>query len=405
MSAFQAVKTEQCKSCGSTVKQFNPNSEIIICDHCGTNTADENPTKIETQLASRVPKNPLLKLHETFEYQSKTWQIIGCICYTGEVREWDGEDGVWETNYWKYNSWWVMNEAREIAWITHDSTGYKWSRKTVFKGKIPETSRTYEKGSWKIASAAGEFSYFPKVGGSSTTYERGESSIEILLDSQGNKKEIEAFVNKKIKPLDLLKAFNKTDLLESLKRSKLAQKAIFSSIVCLLLGYFLLTLRSETLLKISPQTFQHPFKAKTIQLGQISLDKKSLLQFRLYGTLPGGNGSFEADLIIRDDKNVIVSEVPISLWRASGRDSDGSWTETKRSVDPFLNLPANKQYRLTLKPTILSKWKKVSISGLIEKNKTSSKPLFVGIVLLGLLLLFQFVTKRNFIRKHTGLKV
>ena len=147
MKPFEPVKVEPCKNCGSTLKQYNPNSDVIICDHCGTSTADENPAKTTSDKAYQVPENPLLKLHETFEYHSATWQIIGCICYQGNVREWDSEDDVWETNPWKYNSWWVMNEAREIAWVVHDSTGYKWSSKTTLKSRIPENDRSYEKGS------------------------------------------------------------------------------------------------------------------------------------------------------------------------------------------------------------------------------------------------------------------
>ena len=121
MKAFEPVKVERCKSCGSSVKQYNPDSLSIICNHCGTSTlSNEQTTEKKSAKASIAPRNPILKLYETFEYMSQTWQIIGCISYVGKVREWDSEDGTWETNYWSYNSWWVMNEARELAWISHD---------------------------------------------------------------------------------------------------------------------------------------------------------------------------------------------------------------------------------------------------------------------------------------------
>ena len=405
MKPFEPVKVEPCKNCGSTLKQYNPNSDVIICDHCGTSTTDENTAKTTSDKAYQVPENPLLKLHETFEYDSATWQIIGCICYQGNVREWDSEDDVWETNPWKYNSWWVMNEAREIAWIVHDSTGYKWSSKTTLTSRIPENDRSYEKGSWEIVSAVGEFSYFPTIGGTSTTYERGTSSIEILLDSQGNKKEVEAFINTPIKPLDLFEAFNKTELLADLKRGKLARKIIFASALCLLVGYFLLTLRSETLLNVSTETTRSTWPFKLIPLGEISLDKKSLLQFSFKASLPRGNGNFDADLIIEDAENRVVSALPVNFWRVSGRDSDGPWVETTKSVSSSLNLPQNKKYRLTLKPSDLKQWKSISIKGSIKKNTASPFPMYVGILLLGLLLLLQYVSQRNFIRKHTGMKV
>lgn len=404
MKTFQPIKVDNCSSCGSTINQYSPNSETIICQHCGNNSTNKNPSKHSIK-EYQATDNPLFKLYETFEYQSRTWQIIGCICYEGTVKEWDSEDDVWEFNPWRYNSWWVINEAREMAWIIHDSTGYKWSTKTTMLGRIPEHNRSYEEGSWNIVSAVGEFSYFPTIGGASTTYERDANSIEILLDSKGKKKEVEAFINSPIKPLHLFTAFNKTDLVDALQRSRLALKLIGASVFCLLLGFFFLNLSSSTVLKTPAETIQHPFGSELITLGEMSLDKKSLLKFHFSGPIPRGNGNFEADLVIHDDRERVVSILPISIWRESGRDSDGAWTETNKSSSPLLNLPANKKYTLSLKPTSLYKWKKFSVSGHIQKNIASTAPIYLGIALFVLLLIFQFAARKNFIRKHTGLKV
>jgi len=405
MTPFQPVKVDECNSCGSTIKQFNPDSDIIICEHCG---ADSSAAKTEEQKSTNsysAPKNPLLKLHETFEYESVTWQIIGCISYQGTVKEWDSEDNKWETNPWKYNSWWVINEARQVAWIVHDSTGYKWSSKTTMASRIPKNDRSYEQGSWNIVSAVGEFSYFPTIGGQSVSYERGDTSIEILLDSEGNNKEVESFNNERIKPLALFEAFNKTNLLADLKRSKLAFKLIIASLLCLVGGFFALAGTSEPVLEIPVKTIQQPFGSEPIALGELSLDKKSLLKFKFWSNLPRRDGAFDADLIIQDDQQKVVSTLPISLWRASGRDSDGAWTESNRSTSPLLRLPANKQYKLYLKPTSFNKWDKLGVSGLVSKNIASTLPLYIGLALFVLLLLFQFSSRKNFIRKHTGLKV
>ncbi len=408
MSAFQPVKTQACKSCGSTLHQYNPNSETIICEHCGTNSTDTNARNIaakKSNSAYQAPENPILQLYKTFKYDAMTWQIIGCISYVGYVREWDSEDDVWESNPWKYNSWWVINEAREIAWIIHDSTGYKWSRKTIMKGRIPEYNRSYEEGSWNIVSAVGEFSFFPTIGGASTTYEKDANSIEILLDAKGKKKEVEAFINSPIKPLHLFKAFNKTKLLADLKRSNLALKIIAASVFCLLFGFFILNTISKTILQVPTETIQHPLSKELINLGGFELDKKSLLKFQFTSSIPRGDGSFEADVVIQDHRQRVVSILPISLWRTSGYDSDGSWTESNREASPLLNLPANQKYTLWLKPTYLNKWKKIDIRGRVKKNVASTPPLYLGLVLFVLLLIFQFASRKNFIRKHTGLKV
>lgn len=408
MSVFEPVKVDNCSSCGSTIKQYCTASDTIICEHCGLSSSDENPANYLGPTSSHsfsAPDNPLFKLHETFEYDSNTWQVIGCIGYQGLVREWDSEDDTWEVNPWKYNSWWVMNEARELAWVIHDSTGYKWSRKTTLLGGIPKDDINYEEGTWNVVSAVGEFSYFPAIGNTSTTYEKGERSIEILFDANGNKKEVEAFTNTPIKPLSLLQAFDKKGLVEDLKRSRLAFKVIFASFICLLLGYYILQSRSETIVSIPQEHIQHPLANELINLGEFGLDEENLLRFDMRSSLSYGDGSFEADLIIKDDQQQNVSELPITFWRESGYDSDGSWTESKSKSAPLLKLPANKQYTLYLKPTHLGRWKQLTVTGTVQKNVASSTPVYFAGALFVLLLILQWVLRKNFIRKHTGLKL
>jgi len=395
MKFFDPIKVQSCKNCGSPVNQYNPNSLTIICSHCGTHTA--NSEKVN----SLVPSNPLLRLHGVFEYDSKTWQIIGCICYTGKVKEWDFDYRSWETTPWKYNSWWVINEEREIAWITHDSSGYKWARKSSLKGGLPENDLSYEQGSWRIVSAAGEFSYFPRVAGQSMTYEKKQESIEIQLDDNGNKKEIEAFRSTSIELLDLLNIFNKTDALKGLKRFKLARKAILSSLFCLLIGYFILTIRNETLLPINGVLVTQA--NDPISLGSINIDNKSLVQFNLRARISTTDGRFNGSLVIKDAKNAVFKEIPLKFRRSSGNDSSGSWVETAKVVSPRLKLPKN-TYQLFLNNKSLSGWKNITISGKVEKNIASLFPLIMGAIVLVFMLIILGRSERNFIRKSTGMK-
>jgi hypothetical protein len=297
-----------------------------------------------------------------------------------------------------------MNEARELAWISHDTSGYKWSQKTILSSAIPRNDKSYEKGSWEIASAAGEFSHYPKIGGRTTTYEKNGSSIEILLDAKGNKKEIESFISSPIDPVDLLKAFNKTDILAGVNRTKLANKAIIASLLCLLIGYFILSQRSVDLLNVPSTSFDYAESFDPKPLGEISLNKNSLVQFKIAASLPGGDGGFDAELIIKDDTDAIVSEIPFSFWRSSGRDSDGAWTESTRVVSPRLNLPKNKKYQLFLKPSDYKSWRKISVSSRVQKNVVSLFPLILGAILLMLLLIYQGISQRKFIRKSTGME-
>ena len=402
MKSFDPVKVSPCKNCGSTINQYNPDSLTIICSHCGTSTGDRAPQKDNTK-SYKAPKNPLFKLYDTFEYDSKTWQIIGCIRYRGKVREWDSEDNTWESTPWKYNSWWVINEARELAWISQDQSGYKWSRKTTVTSSIPEHDRAYEHGSWTITSAVGEFSYFPSIGGRTMTHEKKGSSIEVLLDENGNKKEIEAFYSTPIKPMALFSMFNKPEIASGLKRFKTARNAVIASIICLAIGYFVLSQNTNHLLTIKSTPVEATFyKPSLIGLGDISLKKNSLVEFSLQASpLPRGNGSFDAELVIKDHDNVVVSQLPISLWRASGYDSDGSWTESTKAVSPRLKLPP-KSYQLFLQPIQFKQWKKLSFRGKVKENVPATLPLIIGGILLIVLFIYLNISRFKFIRKQMG---
>ena len=398
MSAFDPVKIESCKNCGSTVQQFSPDSMTAVCSHCGTHT---NSTEASSQYETRkqtTSKNPLFKLHETFVYQDQLWKIIGFIRYKGKIKEWDREDGRWENSPWNYNSWWVMNEARELAWVTNDEGGYKWTRKTVLDTEIPRASdRSYEVGAWKIKAAVGEFSYFPTLGGRTLTYEKKGSSIEVLLDKEGNEKEIEAFTSTPMMAIDILEGFNKPELLSSLKRMKFARNAVIASMVCLVLGYFYLSGRNDVLLNI-PQTpieLKAFTKNKATPLGEMYVKNRTLLEFNLAGILPKGHGTFRGKFIVKDDKNITVKNLPVYFSRNSSRVSNSHSMQVR--------LPHKKQYSLSLEPSQINNWSEMAVSAKVYKNRVTTFPLVIGGMLLCILFLFLSASRFNFVQRSTGM--
>lgn len=400
MKEFEPVSVVNCKNCGFPMRQYNPNSMMMVCESCGTRTGDNEQAPA---YKPEIPLNPLFKLHAFFEMEGTTWQVIGCQSYSGVVEEWDKEDDTWEQTPWYYHTWWVINAARELAWIVQDKTGYNWSRKTKITAGIPEGDISYEVGHWSLLSAVGEFSYRPAEDEQVLTYEKDNKSLEILLDEQGNNKEIEAFEAVKIEPTDLLAGFGKTEVIASIKRAGLAIKLAFATIICLVLGFFGMSMMEQTLMSVPTTSINAQQLKKPIDLGTFTLDKKGLVEFSMSGVIGRGDGSFDAELVVKDSDKSTVAEVPVSLWRESGRDSDGAWTEAQSRDAPRVVLPAGDNYQLSLVPDELKRWQQVTLKGTITKNVVSLLPIILGGIAALLLAFYIMRLRRKRIRKETGI--
>ncbi|RVU84357.1 hypothetical protein EOL70_12790 [Leucothrix sargassi] len=400
VSSFEPVKVEPCKNCGYPMKQFNPNSMMMTCESCGTKTGETQPPAY----IPRVPVNPLFKLHESFQFKGNTWQVIGCQTYRGSVREWDSEDSAWEETPWSYYTWWVINSSRQLAWVVQDKTGYFWSRKDKVKGPIPENDQSYERGSWTMTSAVGEFSYFPTENERVISYEKAGHSIEVALDEQGRKQEIEAFASEPIDEMALLEGFQKKETLEGIKRLGLLFKVMIACIFCLAIGYFGMKSLETKLIDMPAQRLTQASVNQEIDMGTISIDQSSLVEFSFRASLQSSDGMFDADLLIKDSDNALVTELPVEFWRESGRDSDGYWTESQSGDSPRIKLPAGKNYQLSLKPASFTNWTSIDIRGTVTRNVVSTFPIIIALLLLVLMLILMGRKKSKYIQKSIGLR-
>ena len=396
---FEPVKDEPCPHCGYPMKQFNPNSMMMTCESCGSKTGDtQQPEYIPT-----VPVNPLFKLHEAFDYRGDTWQVIGCQSYRGVVTEWDSEDNNWEKTPWSYHTWWVINAARELAWVVQDKTGYFWSRKGKITSGIPEGDRSYEIGDWTLTSAVGEFSYFPAENERVKSYEKDGKSLEVLLDQNGNNKEIEAFTSQSIDNMDLLRGFGKIEALNGIKRVSTVLKVAIACIICLVAGFFAMMSMESTLLEIPSQNFSNASINKSVDLGTISLEESSLVAFSFRSSRQSRDGIFDADVLIKDSDDTVVTELPVEFWRESGRDSDGAWTEDQFGDAPRIKLPAG-NFQLSLVPSAMTNWSELTVKGTVTRNVVSTLPIIVAVLFLVLLLILVTRKKSKYIQKSTGLR-
>jgi len=398
MKAFEPIKVHNCKNCGFPMRQFNPNTLMMVCESCGTRFGDSAPPRYKPE----APLNPLFKLHGQFEKNGTVWQIIGCQSYAGSVEEWDSEDNTWERTPWSYHTWWIINEAREIAWISQDKTGYSWSHKKTVSSEIPRGDKSYEVGHWTMISAVGEFSYIPREAEQVRSYEKDGRTLSILLDENGKNQEIEAFHDVTLNLTELLESFGKQSVIDALERSKALTRTAFASIICLVLGYFILQGFEKTLITTPTVTINAQSLKKVIPLGEFTMQKQGLIELDFLANLANGTGSFDAEIVVSDSDKAPVAELPLSLWRESGRDSDGAWTESQYRNAPRINLPAADVYTLSLVPDTLKRWQTISLRGKVTRNVVSLMPIIVGGVFAAVLGIAISIMRRKRIRRETG---
>ena len=253
-----------------------------------------------------------------------------------------------------------------------------------------------------MISAVGEFSYVPREAEQVRSYEKDGRSLQLLLDEKGETQEIEAFHDVKLDLMDLLKSFGKQSVVDALKRSKIATYAAFASIACLVIGFFVMQGFEKTLITTPTVTVNTQSIKQVIPLGEFKMESKGLIELDFLANLQRGNGSFDAEVVISDSDKTPVAELPISLWRESGRDSDGPWTESQYRDAPRINLPEADVYKLSLVPDTLKQWQSISLRGKVTRNVVSLLPIIIGGIAAVLLGFTLSLMRRKRVRRETG---
>jgi hypothetical protein len=181
-------------------------------------------------------------------------------------------------------------------------------------------------------------------------------------------------------------------------------KVAIACIFCLIIGFVGMLALESTLLNVKPKTYNQASLNKPIELGTISLNKKSLVEFSFKGSRQSRNGVFDADLIIKDSDNEVVTKLSVGFWRESGRDSDGAWTESQLSSSPRISLPKGDNYTLSLMPTKMTSWSQINVQGKVTRNVVSTLPIILAVLFLVLMLILLARKRSKFIKKSTGIK-
>jgi len=351
-----------CAYCGGSVSKQSPDTRTVICQYCGCD-AEQPATDGLSQWKGRIDTQASFSIGSFFNYNGQKWQAIGVQKFSGEIREWDSEDKKWISSRASYTLWWMLNEQRELCWLSDYGNKRYWSTQYVPQnpGLPDDQNKKIEYGNWTLDFAAGEFSYYPKINDKKKSWEFGTRpadekrsdsnghayvySTEAMLEN-GNPTEIAFFRSVSISNKHILQGLGSKEILSKISRWRLTGG--------LLAGAALLSLASGMALKVITESEQVVtnesvyVRNKSIAVGELRIENTpAILQFnsQLLGTLPKDKYA-GFDIELETSEGEPVGGYYTEFWRETGYD-DGYYDENSYQTSKNLRIDEPGTYKIS----------------------------------------------------------
>ena len=345
-----------CGACGGALAARAEDTVVVVCDYCGTENSPSTGATGHRWDAVLDPESPF-RIGTFFEHDGRRWQVIGMQHHRGSIREWDGEDSTWERNPAEYTQWWMLDEARRIAYLGDDGRKRYWSEAVVPEDPSipPEDSRDHEHGEWELVDVAGELSYRARPGERLVTTERfrGSSgtSVERRLDEAGNPVEIGFYRERLMDDDDVLAGLGNAGAIRGAAAWRRASLGFAGAAAAVLLGFLALRLVFGGG-PVFEARVDGPLATATGGTG------RALGAFEAPGPFPPHrvrvraatglpeNTSVSAEIRLASPEANVDAVAGFELYHETGRDSDGFWRETRYDQSRALRLPSPARYEV-----------------------------------------------------------
>ncbi len=391
----------RCLNCGSGLAKQSPETVHVICHYCGCDAQHPATDIALERWNNSIDLEANFTIGDFFTFEGKRWQAVGVQLFSGRVREYDSEDG-WESSYSRYTNWWMLNEQRELAWLIDDGHRRYWSEKYIPQNpELPDDkNKQFEHGSWTLEFAAGEFSYQPRQGerhnsaesrhsvpgkrkakaddknerGAKPTVNRYFNSVESRL-ADGEISEIEFFRSRMIPHETILLGLNKATELTDSKRWQRTMRTLLFALPMLAAAFLYFNRGGE---RVTETVALSNADKQVAVLNLPSVPQGQVLQMR--GAIRGlpNNSWFGVDVTLLDSDNEEVYAKYLEFWRESGVDSDGPWSESKRSISWFVRIDEPDTYQVVIDGDAGSTAPDADFSLSVEPNRVSSTPFIVA---------------------------
>lgn len=369
------IEALRCSKCDLPLHVSPRDGEKILCPGCGAENhfnwdeLQDQPSPTPSQFAPRS----FITLGKKGIYNSRAVEVIGRICKSASIREWDPEDRRYYTEPWSFDVWLLVDEFKKYLYLSEDAEGYSISEAfTPSNPEIPVSGaqqmtlfadqaqqRVLEEASVTTEYFEGEFTWTPRRGSVSKYFEYrlgGLSySVEWSLGEDGESiEEVEFFQTVPLTRLAVAELFGEESILEEERQRVLAEKhakkwakAFFATAALMAILLFVSIFQSGKLLASYKVPLEKLPEAGLIQ-GPIELKKTdSVYRIVISSSIPDNSWAWAAYEILDEDQ-AAINAVEGEFWRESGRDSDGVWHEEDTETDDYFRLTRAGKYYIRI---------------------------------------------------------
>ncbi|MEL6193138.1 MAG: zinc ribbon domain-containing protein [Bacteroidota bacterium] len=370
--ALASVKQFNCPNCGNALSLLHPRAKFVACQYCGTEL-DASSETFHILRALVPPKKhkpySFLELGMKGVLNGKKHQIIARSRWKMDYKEyWSDEDGSgYSDEIWYYDEWLLMAEDRTYFYLVEDREGYSISEEIIPKTPmlLPKNLRmkfynrqakgiVREYGKANLVYFEGETNYQIKLGDEIKFASFGKGTVYSaewrMAENKRDIKEIEFFKENKVSRLKIAEAFRENPNVEAIlirmkKWRYVARIAGFSALASLLLFLFSMVYPGKTVFNERiPVSHIANADKETYTSPAVVLPDKGLYNLKLSCEgLP--NGAYTtAFMYILDENQQAINTMGDEFYYETGRDSDGTWTESELKESKTFRLPEGGTY-------------------------------------------------------------
>lgn len=334
-----------CPNCNAPLDIHNASTQTIVCKSCQAYVAvGAGDASVLSQAARFKPGTPI-EIGTTATLDGTSFFVMGHVQYEG----WDPKD---ISDRWKWDEYLLGGADGRMLWLSHDEKGFGLYTRQRLTGEFAiRTSRAiplrdgskvavHERYPAKIVGARGEL----------TWRARPEDSLHMAEGAAHGKRysvqqsddELEIYEGQSIDELTIARAFGDEAWIQRIESGK-SRKEVWR-----LVGIFCMIFAVASLLMAvivnggGEQVLRETFRIQQpedefrfdVQFDQVNRPVIVSLQIP---SLPANTAtptlvSADFEVNITSPNEVVTDLFEQSLWRETGRDSDGPWDEWEYEV-------------------------------------------------------------------------
>jgi hypothetical protein len=336
-NSLPVLKEIKCPNCGSSVLQYSPGSQTLVCQKCNSyvTIGMDAPTIVGKSRALPPPPAPI-KLGHRFSLNNAKYFVLGRALYEG----WDFEDS---SDRWRWTEWLLGSDDGRLIWLAHDKEdGFVlFNKMRIREAFNPQSDSTIPIGDGKKAYVRERYPAQIIGAEGELTWRAKENDRLLMIEGAGNGKhysiqhtseELEVYEGTPVPEMAVAGALNDQTWAQTIKRrdemrglwATIGVMALIFGVIALVMGAMAsrtgeqlvskdVKLSAATPTVIIPVNFDIP-------------DRPAVIRMWLINNIPA-NTFYDIDvsIISPDESETFIFDQ--EFWHETGSDEDGFWSE------------------------------------------------------------------------------